>query len=186
MFFSNLKVWLVGRMPKAQELAAVYGTIVLILYGWTIYWYTWKLPSWLYFMTLGEMLGAYSYALVVNFLESLIVLFLPVFLCVILPARWFREKFVSRSVALVIPLFIALMYYLSVITSLQNLPPGLGRMSLLVLVGIAFVSFLFGRITFLRRILEEIASRAVIFLYIFMPLSALSILVVLVRNLLRL
>ncbi len=186
MGFSRLKLWLTSRLPTVQQLAAVYSVIVLIVYGWTIYWYLWKLPSWLYFMTLGEMLVAFSYAMVVNILESLLVLLLPVLLCFLLPRLWFREQFVARGAMLVIPSLVALMKYLTVITRLQALPPGLGWMTALVTIGIAFLVFLTGRIVFLRKVMEEIANRATIFLYIFMPISLVSILVVAARNLMRL
>ena len=54
--------------------------------------------------------------------------------------------------------------------------------ALLAMAGIVFLVFLVGRIGLLRKAVEEIASRAVIFNYIFIPLSALSLLVVLFRN----
>jgi len=82
----------------------------------------------------------------------------------------------------VVLLLIALAQYLQIITGLQDIPPGMGRMALLAMAGIIFLVFLVGRIGLLRKAVEEIASRAVIFNYIFVPLSALSLLVVLFRN----
>jgi hypothetical protein len=179
---SDLKAWFAKRMPNSQQIAAVYGVIVLVVYGWTIYWYLWKLPSWLYFMTLTEMLVAFAYAMAVNFLESVLILLVPILLCLFLPSRWFRDQFVAQGAILVVLILVALMQYLKIITSLQDLPPGIGRMALLVMVGIVFLVFLVGRIGFLGKVIAEIANRATIFLYIFMPISALSLLVVLFRN----
>ena len=42
--------------------------------------------------------------------------------------------------------------------------------------------FLLDRITFLGKIIEDISDRFVVFLYISIPVSAVSFLVVLVRN----
>ena len=50
-----------------------------------------------------------------------------------------------------------------------------------VLLGIV-LSILFSHVTWLRKGLEGLADRLVVFLYIYMPLTALSIIVVFVRN----
>jgi hypothetical protein len=183
MGFLELKTWLAKRMPTSQQLVPVYGVIVLIVYGWTIYWYLWKLPSWLYFLTLGEMAVAFAYAMVVNFLESILVLIVPVLLCLLLPSRWFRDQFVAQGTALVICSLAALIKYLGVIITLQAIPAEMGVSALLVIVGIVSVVFLVGRIGFLRNMVSEIANRTTIFLYVFLPISAISILVVVGRNL---
>jgi hypothetical protein len=176
----------VSRLPSMGQLTAVYGVIVFMVYGWTIYWYLWKLPSWLYFLTLGELLVTFSYAMVVNLIESLLVLLLPVLLSLLLPYHWFRERFVAQGVILVILLLIALMNYLNIIIGLQGFPPGLGLMALGAIIVIAFLIFLVGRVGLLRKVVEEIGNRATIFIYIFLPISVLSIFVVLIRNVLRL
>lgn len=182
MNFARWKAWFLNRLPGFQQAAAVFGVIVLVVYGWTIYWYLWKLPSWLYFLSLSEMLAAFAYAMAVNFLESVLVLLIPILLSLCLPIRWFHDQFVARGTTLVVLLLIALAQYLQVITGLQDIPPGMGRAVLLAMAGIVFLVFLVGRIGLLRKAVEEIASRAVIFNYIFVPLSALSLLVVLFRN----
>lgn len=177
------KAWLAGRLPTLQQAAAVYGVVVLLIYSWTLYWYFWKLPSWLYFLNLGELFTAYAYALVVNLLESFLLLAVPLLVCVILPSRWFRERFVTQATIFVLLLALALMKYLDIITSTQALPPGLIWKAGLTLLGSFLIAFIVGRIAFLRKLLDEIAYRAVIFLYIFPPLSVASLIVVLIRNL---
>jgi hypothetical protein len=185
MVFTNLKSWIAKRLPPLQQVAAVYGVIVLIVYGWTLYWFAWKLPSWLYFLTLGEMLVSLAYSMVVNFIESLIVLFALILICLLLPARWFRDKFVALGTSLVIASLVALAYYLGTIIALQDFPQGLWRSVLLVVVGIFLLLFLISKFGLLRRLIEEVANRAVIFLYLFLPISAISFIVVLIRNLLE-
>ena len=185
MGFSALKAWFVQRMPNSQQLAAVYGVIVLVVYGWTIYWYLWTLPSWLYFLTLGEIIVTFAYAIATNFLESILILFIPVFLSLLLPARFFRDRFVAHGASLSLFVLIGLMQYLGVIVSGKEVPFGIGRMTLLVIAGILLLTFIVGRIGFLRKVFEEISSRAAIFVYIFLPISAISILLVLIRNLIE-
>lgn len=185
MGFTGLKSWLAKRMPTSQQLAAVYGITVFVIYGWTIYWYLWNLPSWLYFMTLGEMLVTFAYGMAVNFLESILVMLVPVFLSLMLPSRWFRDNFVAHGAALVPFSLIALMQYLGIIITGQEIPSGFVKVVLLVIAGIFLLTFVVGRVRFLRRVFEEVASRATIFVYIFLPVSAISILTVLIRNLIE-
>ena len=181
--FSKVKTMMSTRLPGLMQTAAVYSVIVLFIYGWTIYWFLWKLPSWLYFMTAIELLTLFAYSMVVNLLESFFVLLLPLFLSILLPVKWFRDRFVARGSALVVVILAFLTYYSRLITGLVGLPSNLGWMLLAVAAAAVAAVFIFGRVAFLRRILEEIANRAVIFLFISFPISAISLLVVLIRNL---
>jgi hypothetical protein len=185
MGFSALKAWFTKRAPNSQQIAAVYGVIVLVVYGWTIYWFLWTLPSWLYFLTLGEITVTFAYTMATNFFESILILLIPVFLSLLLPPRLFRDRFVAHGVSLSLFILIGLMQYLVVIVSGKEVPFGMGRMALLVIVGILLLTFIVGRIGFLCKVFEEIASRASIFVYVFLPISAISILLVLIRNLIE-
>ena len=173
---------LASRLPTLQQAVAVYSIIVLFVYGWSIYWYLWKLPSWLFYMTAPEMLTIFAYTVVVNFLESIFVMLLPILLSILLPVTWFRDRFIARGVALVAVILTFLTYYSRLITGLVDLPPGLSRMMLEVAGAAILVTFISGKVVLLRKLLEEISNRAVIFLYLSLPISALSILVVLIRN----
>jgi len=182
MNFLAARNWLKNHLPGFQDILSVYGVIMIIIYGWTLYWYLWKLPSWLYFMPVSDILVVYAYDLAVNFIETLIMLALPLTLSLILPVAWYRDRFVSRSAVIVIVLLLGLMKYVGILTTLYDLPPGLLRPIGLGLVGTTLLAFLVGRVAFLRKIMDEVANRATIFVYIFGPLTAISFLVILVRN----
>ena len=186
MDFSVVKAWFKNHMPDFQQILAVYGIVVLIVYGWTIYWYLWKLPSWLYFMSLSEILTVLAYAMVVNFLESLIVIALPLALSLLLPVQWFRDKFTAEGATLVFILLVLLMQYVTLITALVGIPPGISVKILSAVLGTVVAVFLVAKVAFLRKMVDEIANRAVIFVYIFVPLTAVSFLVVVIRNVLAL
>jgi hypothetical protein len=181
---SKVKTTISSRLPKLQQVASVYAIIVLFVYGWTIYWYLWKLPSWLDFMTASELLAVFAYSMVVNFLESLFVLILPIALSLILPVNWFRDQFVARGVALVVVLLTALLFTSRIIAGLADLPPYLGWIIFGVILVAVLAVHIFGKVGFLRRTLEEVSDRAVIFLYVSVPVSAVSLIVVVIRNLL--
>lgn len=132
--------------------------------------------------TVGEIGVFFSYMAVVDLLESLLVLMVPVALSIILPAQWFYDQFVVKGSSMVLLCLGSLMFYY------DNLPGEIlsPRELLLKLLGAALAFFIFmfliARIGFLERFVREFSNRAVIFLYFWIPVSVISLLVVLVRN----
>ncbi len=141
-----------------------------------------ELPSLLNYSTAGEIGVIFSYLITVNFLESLAVVSVPVMLSLILPSKWFFERFVTKSVLLISLGLGYMIYVASHINAEEPFPYTLFQWMLIVFPLILALVFLLDRITFLTRILEDIADRFVVFLFISIPVSAVSILVVLVRN----
>jgi len=175
-----------NRFPSLQQILEVYGLISLIVYGWTLIWFFWKLPSWEYFMTMGEIAVVFAYAMATNFLESLTALLMPLFFCAILPAKWFKDFFLSRASPLVILGLGYIMYISSHIASNNDsYPTNVVRLIPVIGLLILIMSLLAGRIRFLRRLFEELADRAIIFSYIFLPVGLISLLVVIARNIFR-
>jgi hypothetical protein len=172
-----------NRFPSWQENVQVYAVIAVLLYGWTILWLFWELPSWLNFLTIGEILPLFAYALATNFLESILVLAGLNLFSFLLPKGWFHNLFVSGSFVLV-----ALgLGYLMVLTSLlgkeAEYPNGLEIWSIVFLALCLPSSLLLGRIPLIRNLAEIIADRLTVFLYLIVPLSLLSLLLVVIRNL---
>ena len=173
-----------GKFPNLRQLAPVYGVVVLFIYSWTILWFFWKLNGWLVYLNLGEVGVILAYSLALNLIESILVLSFPLILCLVLPARWFYDQFVARSTALLLPglgflIFAAYQFegrtrfHQSLI--LKTMIPTVCLMFLLVLAC--------GRWSWLRNLFENVAERASVFLYITLPLSTLSLLIVAYRNL---
>ena len=137
-------------------------------------------------MNAGEIALVYAYLLVTNFLESLLAVCVPIVLGFILPPKWFRDSFVSRGTSLVLLglgyfMFLAYQFqakedYPSVLLKLWSVALALGL--------IAFLVFIIGKVPSLNKVLEFIAEQATILLYIYIPLSLVSLLIVLPRLLL--
>jgi hypothetical protein len=170
-----------SRFPKQKEILPVYAIIVVIVYGWTIHRFNYYLSGWLYFLNLGEITSFFAYSMVVNLLESLLVLLALVILAFALPKKWFRDAFVARGVSLSILALGLMMMIANQFKTRDGYPAGLIHWSpiLLVLIGVA-VCFL-GTQPRASRLLEFVADRAIIFLYISIPLSIVSLMVVLFR-----
>jgi len=172
-----------NRFPALKQTLAIYGVISLIVYCWTIIWFFWKLPSWEYFMTLGEIATVFAYAMATNFLESLTVLLMPLFLCAVLPAKWFKDFFLSRGSSLAV-LGLGYMIYISSNIGSNNDKYPANVVHFIPVIGllILLLTFLIGRIIFLRKLFEGLADRATIFSYIFLPVGLISLLIVIGRN----
>ena len=171
------------RLPTLQQIAPVFSVIVLFIYTWTTIRYLWRVPSWLYYLPLGKILTIYAYSLTVNLIESLLILLAPITLCIFLPEKWFYNRFVSRSVAIVL---LGLSYVIYLNYQMQDMdafPRPLLNWIPLVAAVIFVSAYLIDQVKFLRKLIEEFAERATVFLYIVIPVSIVSVFVVAVRNL---
>ena len=171
------------RLPAWGEVAPVYAVIVLMVYAWTLVWFFWKLPSWLFFLNAGEILIALAYSLATNLVESLAVLCAPLVMSLALPKAWFHDRFVARGAALAISGLAYMMYLANQFKTKDDYPSlTLKTWSLgLAVILILFIVYLAGRLNPFKKVLELLADRAIIFLYISLPLSILSLVVVLIR-----
>ena len=173
---------IVKKFPKIEQIAAVYAVIVMMVYPWTLTRYFWKMSSWVLYSSLGDLANLFAYMLTLNFLESLLILLAPLMLNMILPRQWFYDRFVSRSVLLVV---LGLGYLIVLNRSMyadDTFPWDMVRATPFVMVAVLMLAFLLDRIPLVRRVVEELSNRALVFLYISLPLSVISALVVLIRN----
>ena len=171
------------RIPSWGQVAPVYAVIVLMVYAWTIVWFFWKLPSWLFFLNAGEIAIAFAYALATNLLESLVVLCAPLFMSLALPKKWFYDLFVARGAALALSGLAYMMYLANQFKTKDDYPSlTLKPWTLgLAVAGILVIVYLAGRLNLFRKLLEVLADRAIIFLYISLPLSLIALVVVIFR-----
>jgi hypothetical protein len=177
------KLALVKRLPKYAQIAPVYAVIVLMVYSWTILWFFWKLPSWLFFMSIGEIAVIFAYAMAMNFLESLCVLLIPVLLAVVLPRQWFYATFVVRGTALVLLLLGYSMFFTNQLQYEAGYPKRLLVLTIFAICIIAFLVYILGKIPIVCKLLEALSDGAVIFLYLSIPVSLIALVVVVYRNL---
>ena len=175
---------LVARLPERRSITSVYAVAVFMVYSWTLLASFWKVPSWLFFLKLREILSVYAYAFVIDFAESLVLLFFMLLVGLLLPRRWWNAEFKALGALWIIVLMGSLMLQLYT----NRAPEGweefvYGKWAwwgYTVLLGFV-LSITFARLAWLRKGLEVITERLVVFLYLYLPLTALSIVVVIVR-----
>ncbi|MEW5938618.1 MAG: hypothetical protein AB1750_03050 [Chloroflexota bacterium] len=172
------------RLPTGREIFPVYGLIVFIVFNWSVVNVFWRLPSWLMFLSAGELTGAISYVLMNDLLESLFVLVLILAAGAALPVGALRARFAARggALALFMSLWAGTLNFIlawDTLTLSQLLASGA-----LFLFSSILLLYIFKLFPFLERGMEKLCGQVSVFVYFYVPLGALGLLVALVRNLL--
>ena len=165
---------MLNRLPKLQPVLQVYAVIAVMLSAWTVIAFLWKLSAWLLILNMGEIFTVFSYAMVTNLIESLVVLFLLLLACVLLPPHLLRDQFVVRGTILAAGFITALMVFVKLdmqfgVESGARLL--LGPLAILVLTAMLLsFSRTFRFVRLLHSAILWISDRLVVFLYILVPL----------------
>lgn len=173
-----------SRLPARGEIGSVYAVILFFLFGWATIIFFWKFPAWLYYATLGEIAVYYLYLAVTEALEGLLYLAALLLACALLPASWFKEKFIVRGTiaALALPAFLLLTQYF---IAYHEFGKGLAALLALLLAG-GLASLWMGlaaRRAIFERAARLLAERTPVFLYVYLPLAVVALAILAVRNL---
>lgn len=176
-----------ARMPDRGAVLSVYSVLVCLLYSWTLFASFFALPSWIFFLDIVQLASLYSYSFILNFVESIfaliIVLFVEFIGVNIVGVR--REDFRPRSVMYIIILLASSVIRLYNLKGYEGITKFLDGEAVwwIGAFGTAIVMAVVApRISWLRTALEGFADRAVVFLYIYLPLSLISLAIVMMRN----
>lgn len=176
------------RLPNIHEIVSVYAVISFMTYGWTLVAFSGKVPAWLRFLTPGEILVIYSYSLLTNFSESMIVLALILILCLILPPRIMLDAFIVRGSIIVICLLSAIIFNLVFYTNADTTfivgLPGWLVIAVSALIIMVLLDVLSRKVPFVKSTLVGLTNWLIVFLYLFLALSFLALFVLAGKNLL--
>jgi hypothetical protein len=172
------------RIPLFPDILRVTGVIATFLYGWTIIAWLWQLPSWLLSLTLGEILSIFAYSMFTALLESLFFLACLLILTFALPPRFLRDDFTVRASWLTIGTLGSLVIFFILFNTLGTfLAQYIILWSLATLLLAALLASLSNRFRWMRSTALWISDRFLIFLFLFAPITVVSLLTLLVRNL---
>ena len=167
------------RFPTRNQITLVYASIVFPLYSWTTYSVLDYLPSWLKSMRVWEIFSVNAYAYAWTLIESLILLLFISAMAIIVPVKWLKEHFASKG-----SVFVWTIYIFSFVIQINGYAIGskLGT-GLMLLASIIISFFLISRFRRINDIVVFIADRLIVFLYVYIPISLISIMVVIYNNL---
>jgi hypothetical protein len=172
------------KLPSSTQTAQVFAVTCLVIYGWTTYRFLETLPSWLYYLRFGEILSNYAYTAVIDFIEALLFIGAILLINLLLPRRLFFDRFVARGSLLSI-FVAAYLIYLALRVGASKafqFPEALFVWAPVVFALLVIAAVLLALWEPVRRVMEDFADRALILLYVLLPLTALGF-VVLVFNL---
>jgi len=86
------------RLPDRRSIIGVYAAAVFLVYGWTLLASFWKVPSWMFFLKVGEILSVYAYSFVIDLAESILLLFTMLLIGILLPKNWWNDQFTSKGI----------------------------------------------------------------------------------------
>ena len=162
----------------------VYAVIVFMVYTWTIYTFIRYLPYWLNFLNVSEILAIFSYAMLSDFFESLGILCLLLGFCIVLPAKILREAFVARGTLVILCLLSTTIIYLNYYAKIGSSTLLLFILcSLVVIAATMILSFVSAKNRVIMLGVEWLSNNTIIFLYIYIPITILSLVNILFRNL---
>ena len=169
------------RFPPRNQIILVFACIAFPQYSWTTYWVLDYLPSWLKSMTVWETIPINAYAYTWVLLESLSILLFILVVAILMPAKWFRRDFVSKG-----SMVAWLIFIFSFLTQLK----GTGKYDFMagirpgpiLVVSAIIIFFLLSKIRRLNDMIIFIADRLLVFLYLYVPISVISVIIVLYNN----
>ena len=169
------------RLPERSDIISVYSIIAFMIYSWTFITFFFKLSSWVYYLTIGEIANILTYAMVTDLLESILILSGLLLLCLLLPPTFLKEDFRIRGTWLSIVFFGTLMVYLVPIFNIRGrgIDPGFWLMVAIVLT--LTLTIILSRLSFTRRFAHFIADRMTVFLVVFTPISVISFFILVIR-----
>ena len=171
------------RLPEPQAILQVYAVIAFMLSAWTSVAFLWRLSTWLLTLNIGEIFTIFSYAMLTNLLESLIMLLILLVVSALLPPRFLRDDFIVRGTILSMGLLGSLMAYLAL-----NRAFGIGNVAALLAGPIAVLSLMFfflgfsSKVYWLRSSATWISDHLIVFLFILVPLFIILSTYVILRN----
>jgi hypothetical protein len=174
----------VRRGINKATLWIVFAAAVFPTHLWALVDFTQEYPAWIKRMTTAELLGSFSYVMGFYALLDALLLFVGiVLLALVLPYRFFREKFAALGSALALLTsvwFIILHSFPQWLAQRQIIPLGLWAVGYLVVAGAAYVLIL--RRPRAEALVDSFMQRAVTLAALYLFIDFLSIINVIFRT----
>ncbi len=166
-----------NRLPALREVIPVYAVIAFMVYAWAIVVFLWNLPAWLFYLYLDEILTILAYRMLASLVESLLIMGALLALCFVLPPAILKDAFILRGTSTAVSILGSIVLFWNRFLSGDVYFWMVGSIVLAALAG-----FISTRIKWLSSFLRWLSDSMVVFLYILIPSSILSLILVLLRN----
>lgn len=178
-----------SRIPSRQQILPVFAVLIFFGFSWALYRMFWYIPSWLEYLSAWKVLAIAAYVLGFALVESLVMLGFVFCFSLLFPARVFKDNYAALGSSLAALLGIGAVLIQRKINLVYRLElwqvavyplAGLIALALFVLL----LAWVFKRFPLTLRIVNALAERMTVFAYLYVPLGAVGMFVVVARNLL--
>ena len=172
-----------NRFASIQDIVFVFAACVFLVYSWSIFAFLERMPSWLFHLSTWDVISVFAYTQTFALLESAIVLLVLIFLGATLPARFLRDRFVAQGsmvMLLTSGWAIAVRYNMATVLSWTLTTFFFWAALYLVSIGVFYV--LIHRYKRLEEAINSFAERLTVLLYVYIPITCLSVFIVIIRN----
>lgn len=185
---ATFNTFLKSRLPEKAQVLPALSAIIFVVFTWSLYRMFYQLPSWLGYLSLGNVLSLAAYVLMFALVESLVLLAILLIFGACLPGIWLRKDFAVQGSTLTGIAALGAYLLQRNVGALYKLPPErLLLNSLLILAGLILAlgisAFIYMRLPVLQKWVGNLAERLTVFAYIYIPLGLISLAAVLLRNL---
>lgn len=173
---------MLNRLPQSGQIIPVYAVGATILYSWAVLnAIKDMLSNWSLYLNISEIFGLFSYTMAGTFFESLVFISFLLIISFLLPKKLFTDKFIVRGSILTVT-FLGSIIYLYTQTFTYQVLENIGTWAVFFLCVTLPLLLLGERCEVAARFIKLVADRCIIFLYIYLPISFISAIVILARN----
>jgi hypothetical protein len=188
---------ILSRFPSRKDLASIFLVCVFPIHAWAFFVFLYEYPAYQMHLSASEIAGILAYVLLQALLESLLAAGVLTVLALVLPGKWFLDRFITLGVILVSVTalwFAGLNFWVA--NFLQNsLSSTAGDQLALLSLGLPVLLWLLTyaaaivilsaaerRFSKFERALQDIADRSTILSAIFLTFDLLGLVIIGVRN----
>lgn len=171
------------RLPAKRQLVYLFLLCAFLSNAWALYNATQEFPAWLLRLSLGEIVAVVSYTMVYALLDALLMFVGLVLASMILPGRWLRDHFLAAGsvVALVTAVWLIIFnFYPAIFEERSVTLLGLWGGSYLIVLALLYLWVL--RSDKARAAVARFVERLALLSGVYLVITAISIIVILVRN----
>lgn len=170
-------------LVSRQQVFLAFSVVAFAVFSWAILQYLNRVTAWLFYLTVPEVISLLAYTLLFALLESMLITVGLVLLAAVLPGFLFRQNFVPLTTAMILPLALGAMaiHYFENNLRAASLPAVAGALVLYVLLSFGLYLSV-QRIPVVADRFRHTADRVSVLAYLYLPLSLVSLLIVIIRN----
>jgi hypothetical protein len=160
-----------------------FGVVVFLVHSWSVRGFLYKVPSFILYYRLGEVIAIFFYMMAFALLESLLVTLGLLAISFLLPANWFRQGFGYKASLTAIVAAAAMIYLQSILGN--SLPPAkiYFEGAVLFVLVMTVLILIANKFKLVQKSMLFVTDRLAIMSFVYVPLGVIGFFVIILRNL---